>query len=83
MRARVGGLDSSGTVRIPELDVALFGWSWRRLRFEGFSYRYNRDGVLWMDRLDQLEPSRASSVSPIWGCRCRSATTSEATSEGS
>lgn len=59
MRSHVTDLDSSGVVRIPELDVALFGWSWRRLRYEGFSYRYNRDGVLWMDRLDHLEPSHA------------------------
>ena len=44
------------------LDVVLMGWSWRRLRFEGYSYRYDKDGVLRMNRLAELRPEVAYGV---------------------
>lgn len=35
----------------PTLDVVLGGWSWRRLRFEAFSYSYDDQGQLSMHSL--------------------------------
>lgn len=55
-RRHVTDLDSGGKVSIPNLDVVLFGWSWRRLRFEGYSYKFNKFGQLWMNDLQQLMP---------------------------
>lgn len=60
-RTHVSDLDSTGKASIPNLDVVLLGWSWRRLRYEGFSYKFNRKGELWMDRLP-LAPETAYPV---------------------
>lgn len=40
---------------VPELDVVLFGWSWRRLRFEAYSYSYDAVGTLKMHTIRDLE----------------------------
>ncbi|RLK60412.1 hypothetical protein [Actinokineospora cianjurensis] len=40
---------------VPEIDVMLCGWSWRRLRFEGYAYQYDSFGTLNMRRLDRLD----------------------------
>lgn len=40
---------------VPELDVVLFGWSWRRLRFEAYSYSYDAAGTLRMHSIRDLE----------------------------
>ena len=55
-RANVGDLPV-GTTKpdIPNLDVILMGWSWRRLRFEGYSYRYDKLGAIRMTRLKELD----------------------------
>ena len=42
----------------PTVDIVLGGWSWRRLRFEGYSYRYDDDGSLHMHRLSELDYGR-------------------------
>ncbi|MBD8659772.1 hypothetical protein IFT72_06155 [Frigoribacterium sp. CFBP 8754] len=42
----------------PTLDVVLAGWSWRRSRFEGYSYSYGTDGSLEMKRLSELDEDR-------------------------
>lgn len=56
-RADVGDLPVGSDVpEIPELDVVLMGWSWRRLCFEGYSYRYDRFGVVRMTPLNELNP---------------------------
>lgn len=47
---------------VPVLDVVLFGWSWRRLRFEAYSFTYNRHGELVMRRLDDLEEEKPYGV---------------------
>lgn len=47
---------------IPDLDVVLMGWSWRRLRFEGYSYRYNRLGEIQMNLLTPLRPGATYGV---------------------
>jgi hypothetical protein len=44
--------------KAPNLKVALFGWSWRRLAFEGYSFSYNRSGVLIMDSIGTLATHR-------------------------
>jgi hypothetical protein len=36
------------------LNVVLVGWSWRNLCFEGYSYRYDKNGHLQMRRLPSL-----------------------------
>lgn len=62
-RAGIGDLPvGSDGPDIPELDVVLMGWSWRRLRFEGFSYRYDTCGAIWMTPLNELSPQRAYGV---------------------
>ena len=40
---------------VPELDVILFGWSWRRLQFEAYSYSYDSVGVLRMHTIRDLD----------------------------
>lgn len=40
---------------VPELDVLLFGWSWRRLRFEAYSYSYDAEGKLKMHTIRDLD----------------------------
>lgn len=45
-----------------ELNVILFGWSWRRLRFEAFSYKYNIHGNLVMQPVSELEEDKAYGV---------------------
>lgn len=40
---------------VPELDVVLFGWSWRRLRFEAYSYSYDTAGTLMMHAIRDLK----------------------------
>jgi len=47
---------------VPELEVVLFGWSWRRLRFEAYSYRYDSSGTLNMHPIRDLEESRPYGV---------------------
>lgn len=48
---------------VPELDVVLMGWSWRRLRFEAYSYRYDKGGVLRMTPMvGELSPERAYGI---------------------
>lgn len=48
-RRNVGDLPVGQTAAdIPELDVVLFGWSWRRLSYEAYSFRYVRNGILEM-----------------------------------
>ncbi|WP_156357243.1 hypothetical protein [Frigoribacterium sp. Leaf263] len=42
---------------VPVLDVVLFGWSWRRLQFEAYSYSYDSTGVLRMHTIRDLEES--------------------------
>jgi hypothetical protein len=46
----------------PVLDVVLFGWSWRRLQFEAYSYRYNTHGELVMRTVSDLDENRAYGV---------------------
>jgi hypothetical protein len=43
---------------VPALKVALFGWSWRRLTFEGYSFTYDRSGTLIMDSIGTLATHR-------------------------
>lgn len=40
---------------VPVLDVVLFGWSWRRLRFEAYSYSYDAAGILKMHTIRDLK----------------------------
>ncbi|CDO06791.1 hypothetical protein C1S82_31515 [Mycolicibacterium cosmeticum] len=62
-RAGVSDLHSGATEPdVPELDVVLMGWSWRRLRFEAYSYRYDGSGVLRMHPLPELYPERAYGI---------------------
>lgn len=42
----------------PSVDIVLGGWSWRRLRFEGYSYRFDGEGALHMHRLSDLDYGR-------------------------
>jgi hypothetical protein len=37
---------------VPNLEVALFGWSWRHLAFEGYRYTYEPSGELGMHRIN-------------------------------
>lgn len=43
----------------PNLDVAIFGWSWRHLGFEGYSFAYDRQGVLRMSNIGSLRRDAA------------------------
>lgn len=62
-RREVGDLPSGqSTADIPVLDVVLFGWSWRRLRFEAYSYSYDLSGTLVMNTVRGLEESAAYGV---------------------
>jgi hypothetical protein len=47
---------------IPKLDIVLCGWSWRRLRFEGYSYKFDVNGTLRMSRIGQFDDQRAYGV---------------------
>jgi hypothetical protein len=56
LRAQVCDLPSGRSAPdVPRLDVVLFGWSWRRLRFEAYSFRYDRQGELTMQRISSLD----------------------------
>jgi hypothetical protein len=46
------------TPDVPDLEVAVFAWSWRNLAFMGYSYAYDRAGALRMYRLITLETDR-------------------------
>lgn len=46
----------------PVLDVVLYGWSWRRLRFEAYSYSYDQAGTLVMNTVSGLDESDAYGV---------------------
>jgi hypothetical protein len=46
--------DGQKAADIPMLNVALFGWSWRNLRFEGYSYSFDAAGELIMKPLGEL-----------------------------
>lgn len=50
------------TADVPDLDVVLFGWSWRRLRFEAYSYSYDSRGELVMKSISGLNESTAYGV---------------------
>lgn len=52
----------NATIEIPNLDVVLVGWSWRRLNFQGFSYTINRNGLLVKRRLAELDEERPYGV---------------------
>lgn len=55
-RREVGDLPSGQTSPdVPQLDVILMGWSWRRLRFEAYSFSYDPKGVMVMKPLSELE----------------------------
>jgi hypothetical protein len=43
---------------VPNLDVALYGWSWRHLAFEGYTFSYDKHGGLVRHPLDDLAPNR-------------------------
>ncbi|MGX6395994.1 hypothetical protein [Rothia kristinae] len=47
---------------VPVLDVVLFGWSWRRLRFEAYSYSYDSRGVLSMHPVSDLDEAKPYGV---------------------
>lgn len=53
-RNHLGPLGRGETPDVPVLDVALFGWSWRNLCFEGYSYSYANSGRLLMKPLTEL-----------------------------
>lgn len=62
-RREVGDLRPGQTkADVPELDVVLFGWSWRRLRYEAYSYKYDRMGAMVMTPIRDLEESTAYGV---------------------
>ena len=44
---------------VPDLEVALYGWSWRNLAFEGYSFAFDKNGVLRMQAVGALAPLRA------------------------
>jgi hypothetical protein len=44
---------------VPNLDIALYGWSWRNLAFAGYSYSYDKAGVLRMSSRKTLACDRA------------------------
>lgn len=53
LRSHVRDLPTGqSTPDVPKLDVALYGWSWRHLVFEGYSFSYDKRGVLQMQSLD-------------------------------
>ena len=57
-RREVGDLPSGQTTAdVPVLNVVLFGWSWRRLCFEAYSYSYDQSGTLVMNTIRDLEES--------------------------
>lgn len=43
---------------VPNLEVALFGWSWRNLAFEGYRYSYDKVGALRMHSIGMLATDR-------------------------
>lgn len=55
-RRNVGNLPVGQTeADIPNLDVVLFGWSWRRLSYEAYSFKYSRHGRINMTRIKKWE----------------------------
>lgn len=62
-RREVGDLPAGQSkADVPVLDVVLFGWSWRRLRFEAYSYTYDKTGTLVMNTVRDLDDSKAYGV---------------------
>lgn len=57
-RNHLGPLGGGQAPDVPVLDVALLGWSWRNLCFEGYSYSYLDSGELVMKPLAELEADR-------------------------
>ena len=43
---------------VPDLEVAVFGWSWRNLAFIGYRYAYDRSGALRMHPIGTLAIER-------------------------
>lgn len=50
------------TEKPPTLDVVLAGWSWRRSRFEGYSYGFNDSGDVVKKSLRELDEQTAYGV---------------------
>lgn len=44
---------------VPHLEVALYGWSWRNLTFEGYSFAFDKNGVLRSQTVRSLDSDRA------------------------
>lgn len=60
LRNHVGDLpNGQKKPTVPDLEVALFGWSWRNLTFEGYAFAFDKNGVLRMQAVGALGPSRA------------------------
>lgn len=47
------------TPDVPDLEVALFGWSWRNLAFQGYRYTYDKAGSLRMYAIQALAVDNA------------------------
>ncbi len=59
-RSHVGDLPmGSRSPSVLAINVVMVGWSWRNLRFEGYSYRFASEGRLIMTRLGELGEQRA------------------------
>lgn len=61
-RRHISDLPRGESVSIPNLDVVLGGWSWRRLRFEAYSYSFDRQGELIMNSITNLDGPRSYGV---------------------
>jgi hypothetical protein len=60
IRSHVSDLPAGQTVAdVPDLQVGLYGWSWRNLAFEGYSYSYDDVGNLRMHSCGELAYNRA------------------------
>lgn len=46
---------------IPNLEVALFGWSWRRHAFEGYGFKYDKNGRFQWQKLPTLSLDKYNS----------------------
>jgi hypothetical protein len=46
------------TPDVPDLEVAVFAWSWRNLAFMGYRYAYDRSGALRMHPIEMLATDR-------------------------
>ncbi len=62
-RKHVSGLPVGvKTADVPNLQVMLVGWCWRKLRFEGYAYFYDSLGKLVMQRVTNFEKSGPGGV---------------------